>query len=72
MSNRIENAEVYDYGTAEFAVQTPCNAGCEKGLLYAPARFCGACGGSGFTVRWATWRGDLPPDHCPDAEDRED
>lgn len=28
-------------------VQRDCTA-CDKGLLYAPARFCGACRGTGY------------------------
>lgn len=27
---------------------------CDHGLLLAPARFCPACGGHGFLVRWVT------------------
>jgi len=43
--------ERFDYGDG-VAFQRPCDAGCDRGLLLAPARFCARCGGSGYLVRW--------------------
>lgn len=36
---------------AQVAFQRPCDAGCDRGLLLSPARFCTKCGGSGYLVR---------------------
>jgi hypothetical protein len=37
---------------SEITLQRVCDAvDCDKGMLYAPARFCGACQGSGFRTR---------------------
>lgn len=43
----------YDYGGGSYAFQRACAApACDRGMLYAPARFCPACGGTGFEVVW--------------------
>lgn len=43
--------ERFDYPDGSTAFQRRC-PNCDKGLLLAPARFCPACGGSGYLVRW--------------------
>lgn len=36
----------------EITLQRRCDVkSCEKGILHTPARFCGACQGSGFKIR---------------------
>lgn len=42
----------FDYGGGLVAYQRPCDAGCDEGLLFAPARFCPTCRGDGRLVRW--------------------
>lgn len=42
----------FEYGPGDVAYQRDC-PDCEKGLLYAPVRWCPHCGGSGYLVRWA-------------------
>lgn len=44
--------QVFDYDD-RIAYQRVC-PDCDRGLLFAPARFCPACGGHGFLVRWVT------------------
>lgn len=52
VTDRLADEERFDYGDT-VAYQRPCDAeGCDRGLLLAPARFCGRCGGSGYLVRW--------------------
>jgi rRNA maturation endonuclease Nob1 len=43
---------VYRYGPGDEAIQWPCDAGCDHGMLHAPARFCPKCGGAGVLVEW--------------------
>lgn len=38
------------YGPDDDLYQRECDAGCDRGLFYAPVRFCGRCDGSGFLV----------------------
>lgn len=42
--------ERYDYGDGTVIEQMEC-PDCEHGLLTAPARLCGRCGGSGYVTR---------------------
>jgi len=47
----VNREQKFDYGD-RIAYQRPCDAGCDKGLLLTPVRFCGKCGGTGYLVRW--------------------
>lgn len=52
-------------------LQTKCDAGCDKGLLLTPARFCPHCGGSGFKNRTIYFQKCSHKD-CFRCEDEED
>ena len=47
----LPGEERFDYGDGLVAYQRRCLE-CDAGLLVAPARWCPACGGSGYRVRW--------------------
>jgi ribosomal protein S27AE len=49
----------YEYGDDLVLWQRAC-PDCDKGMLLAPARFCGRCGGTGYLVTAVDPTGELP------------
>lgn len=45
-----EGETAYEWRDDEIVFQRDC-PDCDKGLIYAPVRFCGRCGGSGYLLR---------------------